>query len=114
MKERLFELLDDERNVLVVPTERAARHLLVSYARERKCAIASGRVLSFDTFSSLFHEDTGKKTPAGQISRFIFSSLFLKDKADRLCYLYNPSFPSSGERFVSFLSSILPSLGMSC
>ena len=111
MKERLFELLDDERNVLVVPTERAARHLLVSYARERKCAIASNHVLSFDTFSSLFHEDTGKKTPAGQISRFIFSSLFLKDKADRLCYLYNPSFPSSGERFVSFLSSILPSLG---
>ena len=111
MKERLFELLDDERNVLVVPTERAARHLLVSYAMERKCAVASESVISFDTFSSLFREDTGTKTPAGQISRFIFSSLFLADKADRLCYLYNPSFPSSGERFVSFLSSILPSLG---
>ena len=113
MKERLFELLDDERNVLVVPTERAARHLLVSYARERKCGIGADHVLSFDTFSSLFREDTGKKTPCAQISRFIFSSLFLRDKADRLCYLYNPSFPSSGERFVSFLSSILPSLGNS-
>ena len=70
-------------------------------------------MLSLDTFSSLFREDTVKKTPCAQISRFIFSSLFLRDKADRLCYLYNPSFPSSGERFVSFLSSILPSLGNS-
>ena len=50
--ERLFELLDEGKK-LVLPTEQAARAVLVSYVRARGKAIEASSVIAFDKFKDV-------------------------------------------------------------
>ena len=112
MKEMLYALLDEESNIVVMPTQRSARALAAGYAHSRRTTIAADRVISFDSFSALFDEEVDPSlVKASPIVRGIFASTFLERKGQRLGYLYNPSFADSRQRFSSFIASILPSLG---
>ena len=111
MHEELFRLLDRPDTVLVMPTQRMTRHLAVSYAYSRKKAIASDRILSFDTFSSMFEEPHGDRQRASLIVRTVFAASLLEENSDRLSYLFTAWYPQSIPRFTSFIASILPSLG---
>ena len=111
MSEELFRLLDSPDTVLVMPTQRLARHMAVSYAYSRKKALAADRILSFDTFSSMFEEPHGDRQRASLIVRTVFASSFLEENSDRLSYLFTADYPQAIPRFTSFIASILPSLG---
>ena len=111
MRERLFGILDDDDSVLVLPTQRSVRDLLVDYARSRRTSVSAGRAVSFDEFSALFDIALPEGRRADGLSRALFASTYLDDYPDALGYLYNPAFPDSRERFVSFIASTLPSLG---
>lgn len=111
MKEKLFDLLQQENAVLVMPTQRSARALLADYARRFRTSAAMDRTLSFDTFSSAFNPDTGGARRADMLTRYIFASRFLSGEGKKLTRLYNPQYEDSAARFTSFIASILPSIG---
>ena len=111
MRERLFGILDADDSVLVLPTQRSVRDLLVDYARSRRTSVSAERAVSFDEFSALFDVAVPEGRRADGLSRALFASTYLDDYPDALGYLYNPAFPDSRERFVSFIASTLPSLG---
>ena len=111
MKEKLFDLLQQENAVLVMPTQRSARALLADYARRFRTSAAMDRTLSFDTFSSAFNPDTGGARRADMLTRYIFASSFLSGEGKKLARLYNPQYEDSAARFTSFIASILPSIG---
>ena len=111
MKEKLFDLLQQENAVLVMPTQRSARALLADYARRFRTSVAMDRTLSFDTFSSAFNPDTGGARRADMLTRYIFASSFLSGEGKKLTRLYNPQYEDSAARFTSFIASILPSIG---
>ena len=79
MKEMLYALLDEESNIVVMPTQRSARALAAGYAHSRRTTIAADRVISFDSFSALFDEEVDPSlVKASPIVRGIFASTFLE------------------------------------
>ncbi len=107
--EEIFRYLDDGRTTLVFPTENAARHYLALYVRSRRTSVLATRAMAFDDFKALFaprHEER----PANKYHRLVFTASFLDSGKTGLSYLYNDDFSSYRQRFVSFLSRILPSL----
>jgi len=103
-------LFSEEGSTLVFPTENTARYYLSEFARERRCSIRASRAMAFDEFAALFaphHED---RRPANKYHRLAFISSLLESGRSGLSYLYRDECSSYFQRFVPFLSQILPSL----
>ncbi|SMP42544.1 PD-(D/E)XK nuclease superfamily protein [Sphaerochaeta associata] len=92
------------------PTEVAARSYLVDYAlHSNKRAILSERAISFDTFRSMFLKHEEHLVPANSLIRSLFVHQMLAGGL-ALPSLVNPRYPEANGRFISYISSILPSL----
>ncbi len=109
LSEEIFRYLDDNGTTLVFPTENAARHYLAQYVRTRRTSVLASRAMAFDDFKASF-APRQKDRPANKYHRLVFTSTFLDSGRTGLGYLYRDSFHSYRQRFISFLSRILPSL----
>lgn len=108
--ERLFELLDEGKK-LVLPTEQAARAVLVSYVRARGKAIEASSVIAFDKFKDvMFPREHGQK-PVDCLIRILFSKSFVDSYSRYLTYFIpTDKYPEINERMVYYIASALPSL----
>ncbi|MCR5731819.1 MAG: PD-(D/E)XK nuclease family protein [Sphaerochaetaceae bacterium] len=110
LREEIFRLLTDEKCTLVFPTENSARYYLSEYVREKKCSVLASRAISFDDFAAIFAPRHEKLRPANKYHRLSFISSMLESGKSGLSYLYSDSLVSYSQRFVPFLSRILPAL----
>lgn len=107
MDPRIDSLLGSDENVLVMPTQRSARHLIVEWCRQHKCSADASRVISFDSFSALFSPDTGSAKRADSIVRTVFANRFVKSRV-RFFRLGGDGMPP--EALASYIASVLPHL----
>lgn len=110
LRDDIFSCLDRNDGILVFPTENSARYYISEYVRTRRCAVLASRVIAFDRFREQFLPQHGNLEAVTPYHRLAFAAAFLEQNSERLKYFYNPAFPESRDRFVSFFTKILPSL----
>lgn len=110
LRDEIFRLLKEDVCTLVFPTENSARYYLSEYVREEKVSIPSSRAIAYDDFAKLFAPRHDNLKPANKYHRLSFISSMLESGNSGLTYLYSDSLSSNSQRFIPFLSKILPSL----
>ena len=108
--EELFSFIDEKQTV-VMPTEQAARALMLEYVKSRGKAISFSSAIAFDTFKEILFQRDSSLKPVDGLTRLLFSKNFIDEYADDLCYFIpNKKYPEIRERMVYFIASALPAL----
>lgn len=97
-------------DVLVFPTEDAARTFSVSYALETGKGLLASSAVAFDRFAELFYPEADGRRPAGDSDRVIFSSWAATELSKSMRYFVSPAYPEVRERLQPYFKSMLQHL----
>ena len=70
--EELFSFIDEKQTV-VMPTEQAARALMLEYVKSRGKAISFSSAIAFDTFKEILFQRDSSLKPVDGLTRLLFS-----------------------------------------
>ena len=96
--------------VLVFPTEEAARAFSVQYALTTGKGILASSAVAFDRFASMFYPAAEGRNAASDADRMIFSSYAASVLTSRMRYFISPDYPEVKDRLQPFFKSMLQHL----